>query len=57
MLCSECGYNENGICTNKESDNYNHKMKLQNECGIGESKQAVDYYRLTPWQFASKYYM
>lgn len=49
------------VCCNQESKNYNKiftKEEVETmECEDAETKQAVDYRNMTPWQFASKYYM
>lgn len=68
MKCSECCWctksettNTEIVCSNKESENYNkvftNEVAEQMECEDAETQQAVDYRNMTPWQFASKYYM
>ena len=68
MKCNDCYWcarnsanDENFVCCNQESENYN-KILTEEEteittCEYAETQQAVDYRNMTPWQFASKYYM
>ena len=68
MKCNECYWyasnkplNDEKVCCNKESENYNKiftEAETANmECEDAESEEAVDYKNMTPWEFASKYYM
>lgn len=68
MTCSECIWcalnspaRPDRICCNVKSPNYNQTIPalLTDEmgCDAGESKREHDYRNMTPWQFASKYYM
>lgn len=36
---------------------FTNEVAEQMECEDAETQQAVDYRNMTPWQFASKYYM
>lgn len=68
MKCNECYWcvlnkplDSEKVCCNQESENYNkifteEKTKTK-ECKDAETRQVVDYRTMTPWQFASKYYM
>lgn len=67
MKCVECYWLAKNstigldmVCCNKKSGNYNKIFSKEDVeksgCDCGESKEAVDYRTLTPWQFASKYY-
>ena len=68
MKCSECYWctlnhklSDEKVCCNQESKNYN-KIFTKEEtetmnCEDAETKQAVDYRNMTPWEFASRYYM
>lgn len=57
----ECAIRSDRVCCNQESENYNkvfsEEEARQMGCEYAETEQAVDYRTLTPWQFASKYYM
>jgi len=68
MKCKECYWctlnhalSDEYVCCNKESDNYNKLFTEQEietmDCDDAETEQAVDYRNMTPWNFASKYYM
>lgn len=68
MKCSECYWcalnkliGNEMVCCNQESENYNKIFTKEEtetmECEDAETKQAVDYRNMTPWQFASRYYM
>ena len=68
MKCNECYWctlnhatSTDVVCCNQESENYNKifskEVAEQMECEDAETQQAVDYRNMTPWQFASKYYM
>lgn len=68
MKCNECYWcaldsalSNERVCCNQESKNYN-KIFTEEEtetmdCEDAETKQAVDYRNMTPWEFASRYYM
>lgn len=69
MKCNECYWSElnnpfdvnKRCCCNQKSENYNkiftgEEIELM-DCEDGETKQAVDYANMTPWEFASRYYM
>lgn len=68
MKCNECYWctlnhalSNERVCCNQESKNYNKiftKEETENiECEDAETERAIDYQKMTPWQFASKYYM
>jgi len=68
MKCKECFWcalntaiGRDHVCCNKESKHYNSLLTEsqinQDACDSAETEQAHDYKTLTPWQFASKYYM
>ena len=68
LTCNECYWcssndslSDDMVCCNQKSENYNkifseEESKTKN-CEHAETEQAIDYFRLTPWEFASKYYM
>ncbi len=68
MQCSECYWctlnhalSDEVVCCNEKSENYN-KVFPKDQCNTqgcesGQTKQEIDYWNMTPWQFASKYYM
>lgn len=68
MKCSECYWctlnhelSDEKVCCNQESKNYNKIFTKEEtekmDCEEAETKQAVDYRNMTPWEFASRYYM
>lgn len=68
MNCKDCYWskpkdssNNEKICCNEESKNYNKTFTPEQiramKCDDAETKQAVDYRRMTPWEFACRYYM
>lgn len=68
MTCEECYWcqpeaalGESMVCCNKDSEFYlkvfPKEEVTKRGCDLAETQQAVDYRELTPWQFASKYYM
>lgn len=66
MNCNECYWctlndGTNYVCCNRDSENYNKiftSEEIENvKCEDAETERAIDYQKMTPWQFASKYYM
>lgn len=68
MRCDECFWctantaiGSEFVCCSEKSEHYNKIMtkeeKSKTGCEFGETRQAVDYRTMNPWQFASKYYM
>lgn len=68
MKCSECYWcklnhalSDKKVCNNQKSENYNivfPKEEAENRgCDHGETRDAVEYRTMTPWEFASKHYM
>lgn len=68
VYCKECYWcrvhaplGQKRVCCNKNSKFYNQVFSLEEtenrKCDFAETEQAVDYHRMTAWQFASKYYM
>jgi len=68
MKCNECywcalnsSFDNKRVCCKQDSENYNKIFTKEEtevtECKDAETKQAVDYKNMTPWEFASRYYM
>lgn len=68
MRCHECCWSAlnaatgtDRVCCNRLSTNYNRIISAdaaaREGCEHGETRQAVDYRTMTPWEFACKYYM
>lgn len=60
IQCVECHYNKENKCTCKESENFGNIIDssiINQGCEQDLSQQAYDYTHMTPWEFASKYYM
>ena len=68
MKCKECYWctlnnalSNKKVCCNQKSKNYN-KILTNEEietfiCEDAETKEEIDYRTMTPWEFASRYYM
>ena len=68
MNCNECYWStlehvlsDKKVCCKRESKNYNkiftnEEIKTM-DCEDAETKREVDYKNMTPWEFASRYYM